>query len=87
MHLPKYWSITASKEGKHQSSWASARLVLTDQGTPNCQPRVETGLTGGFCTASCWKVTVKTGRFLATYWLAFLSSNLVPEEALGTGCL
>jgi len=54
-----------------------------------CQPGFETSLLGGFCTASCWKVTVKTARFSAVWWLAIVSEsvNLVPEEGPHAGSL
>lgn len=65
MHLPKNVAIPAAREGKRWSCWAPARLVLEHQGTPNCQARVETGLTGGSCTASCCKVSMETAKFSA----------------------
>lgn len=66
MHLPKNVAFTDTREGKHWSCWAPARLVLKHQGAPDCQARTETVLTGGSCAASCWEVTVETVKFSAT---------------------
>lgn len=87
MHLPKNVAFTDTRAGECWSCWAPARVVLEHEGAPDFQARAETGLTGASCTASCWEVTMKTDKFSASCWLAFVSElgEQVLEGTLHTG--
>lgn len=88
MNLPKNWATTATREGK---CWSSCQAGARRATNPKLPAKGWNWLDQWFLlvSASCWKVTVKPARFLATCLLAFVSQsgNLVPKEALCTGSL